>query len=172
MAATTTTFRQSAWACEPPAKPPPLITFEGVALSSQGDLANPWAFRVDPPVEGLPETVEVFIERSDAGDGASCQIAGPELVVGATYEIVAGQWPGNDYLNVSLYVGSYRLLAEAPVTTAAPSVAPAEVSVAEALASNTDASKGWSTRALMLIAAIAGLVAVMACAAFARSRTA
>ena len=170
LAATTAPLGRSSWACEPPPNPPPLVVFEGVVLSSPSALTGRWTFRVDPPVQGLPEIVEVAIERSDAGDGASCRVAGPELIVGATYEIVGGRWPGTEHLNVSLYVGSYRLLSEPSAVSEAPSGGPSELPVADAVESNAGSSGGGSVWALVLFAAIGGVVVAVAWVAFARSR--
>jgi hypothetical protein len=118
-----------AWACEPPANAPTLITFEGIAIGVEEDDSEfgpgiaEWTFQVEPPVEGLSETVTVAIQRSDAGDGAACEIAGPDLVVGNSYRVTAGQSPGQRVLNVSLYVGTYSKIATPPgaeVTVTSP----------------------------------------------------
>jgi hypothetical protein len=112
----------SAWACEPPPADlaSTLITFEGIAVgveeneSEFGPGIAEWTFQVEPPVAGLLETATVAIQRSDAGDAAACEVAGPDLVVGDSYRVTAGQYPGQPVLNVSLYVGSYSKIASPP----------------------------------------------------------
>lgn len=104
-----------------------MVTFTGVATRSttgaevEGDI---WTFDVQSseptPAPEIGDVATVAILRSnEPSDSAACRLDRPELQVGATYKVTAGQLSGSPILRVSLFVGGYSQVAPPPTTTAA-----------------------------------------------------